>query len=180
MIRAASEVPASTLISGFRGLLCQPQYFVSMVHLRRMWLVSRERLPFGHPVPSILGLAYALIVKTIFSSLSRLSRLFHWISLDSFPILLVVPHLWHWQCISFYVLHRTLRDNANFQLAPHLSHLKHDVLSLELCALRQTWVLFTLSSCDVQYNECIHCIERKGKRSDAVVWQTPLNDRQCI
>ena len=21
---------------------------------------------------------------------------------------------------------------------------------------------------------------RKGKRSDAVVWQTPLNDRQCI
>ena len=40
---------------------------VSMEHLQRMWIASRERLPSGHLVPSLLWLTYALIIETIFS-----------------------------------------------------------------------------------------------------------------
>ena len=42
-----------------------------MKHLQRVWHASKERLPFGHLVPSpILGLANAPIVETKFLELA--------------------------------------------------------------------------------------------------------------
>ena len=46
-------------------------WVVSIEHLQRVWLASRERLPFGHLVPSpIVGLANAPIVETRFLELA--------------------------------------------------------------------------------------------------------------
>ena len=48
-------------------------WVVSMEHLQRVWLASRERLPLRTPgsVPLFGGLAFALIVETSFLTLHR-------------------------------------------------------------------------------------------------------------
>ena len=60
------------------GLTFTELHVVSMEHLQRVWLASRERLPFRTPgsVP-FWGLAYALIDETSFTELAiSFSRLF--------------------------------------------------------------------------------------------------------
>ena len=70
-------------------------WVVSMEHLQRVWLASRERLPFRTPgsVP-ILGLASAPIVETKFLELAMsLLDFSPRIPLGTFSILLLRPHL---------------------------------------------------------------------------------------
>ena len=60
------------------GLTFTELRVVSMEHLQRVWLASRERLPSGHLFPSpFWGLAYAPIDETSFTELViSFSRLF--------------------------------------------------------------------------------------------------------
>ena len=53
------------------GLTFTELRVVSMEHLQRVWLASRERLPSGHLVPSpFWGLSYAPIDETSFTELA--------------------------------------------------------------------------------------------------------------
>ena len=75
-----------------------------MEHLRRLWHISKDRIPPDIWFNKFLRFAYAYIVETIFPHLSRFFGLFLRISIGSFLIILIRNTLAHSHCFDYPVV----------------------------------------------------------------------------